>query len=122
MTRFAKAAALWFALASVAAADSYPETKAIVTVGGPVTDIVYAMGEEHRIIARANTSVYPAAANQLLDVGYMRRRSAEVVWCVGPDLIVARDISGPPEALDRLREAVISIFFTKHAFFGDAVL
>ena len=63
-------------LPSAAEVDSYPEAEAIVSIGGPVTEIVYALGEENRLIARDTTSVFPEAAEELPDVGYMRQLSA----------------------------------------------
>ena len=36
-----------------------PQTARIVSIGGSVTEIVYALGEEKRLVARDSTSVYP---------------------------------------------------------------
>ena len=85
LIRPATVAAAIFALSSPAYSQSYPDAKAVVTVGGPVTEIVYALGEQDRIVARDTTSVYPPEANQLPDVGYMRRLSPEGVLSVNPD-------------------------------------
>ena len=41
------------------AAQSYPDAKRIVSVGGPVTEIVFALGAGERVIARDTTSRYP---------------------------------------------------------------
>jgi iron complex transport system substrate-binding protein len=109
-------------LATPALSDSYPEASAIVTIGGPVTEIVYALGEEDRIVARDTTSVFPAEANDLPDVGYMRRLSAEGVLSVEPDLIIARNTSGPPEALEQLKEASIPMVFVEDNFTAEVVV
>lgn len=61
----------------MAGADSYPEAKAIVAIGGPVTEAIFALGEGDRVVARDTTSRYPAEVNALPDVGYMRALSAE---------------------------------------------
>ncbi|MEM1301155.1 MAG: ABC transporter substrate-binding protein [Pseudomonadota bacterium] len=119
MIRSVFAAAL---IATAAHADSYPDAKAVVSVGGPVTEVIYALGEEDRIAARDTTSVYPEAALTLPDVGYMRRLSAEGVLSVSPDLIIARDTSGPQEAIEQLKAAAIPIVFTRDGFSGDAVV
>src|ERR1700712_3757458 len=52
-------------------------TSRLVSIGGDVTEIVYALGEEKRLIARDSTSTYPDAATKLPDVGYMRALSPE---------------------------------------------
>lgn len=114
---------LVFALALVAnGAQADTAAKAVVSIGGPVTEIIYALGEEDRIIARDTTSVYPPAANDLPDVGYMRALSAEGVLSVGPDLILARDTAGPPEALAQLQAASVPVVLTHDAFTAQAVL
>lgn len=95
---------------------------AVVSVGGPITEIIYALGQGDHLVARDTTSVYPAAALDLPDVGYMRRLSAEGVLSVGPDLIIARDTSGPPEVLDQLKAAAIPVVLVHDGFSGDAIL
>ena len=56
---------------------SNPEAKRIVAVGGTVTEILYALGAEDRIVARDSTSSYPAGALSKPDIGYMRALSSE---------------------------------------------
>ena len=60
------------------------DTARIVVIGGALTEIVYALGEERRLIARDSTSTYPEAAMSLPDVGYMRALSPEGVLGVDP--------------------------------------
>ena len=55
------------ALAAFAAAQ-----EKIVTLGGDVTEIVYALGADSSLVARDSTSQWPQAANALPDVGYLR--------------------------------------------------
>ncbi len=61
------------------------DTSRVVSVGGDVTEIVYALGEEDRLIARDTTSMYPEAAMKLPDVGYMRALVAGRHSCDEPD-------------------------------------
>ena len=56
----------------------------VIAIGGDVTEIVYALGQGYRLLARDATSTYPAAARALPDVGYMRRLSAEGVLSFAP--------------------------------------
>ncbi|ATG47752.1 hemin ABC transporter substrate-binding protein [Celeribacter ethanolicus] len=103
-------------------AQSYPEATSIVAIGGPVTEIVYALGEGDRLVARDTTSQFPPEAEALPDVGYMRQLSAEGVLSVGPDLILTRDTAGPPEVLDQLRAASIPLVPVKDGFSEASVI
>ncbi len=101
------AAAAALALAPPAAAAEAERASRILSVGGAVTEIVYALGEEDRLVARDATSTWPPEAESLPDVGYMRALSPEGVLSVAPDLIVAEEGAGPPETVDLLRAAEI---------------
>lgn len=79
----------------------------IVTIGGAVTEIAYALGQQDRLIARDTTSTFPQ--NTLPDIGYMRALSPEGVLSVSPDLIVAIEGAGPPETMAVLRSASVNI-------------
>lgn len=90
---------------SIAFADTSP--KRVVTLGGSITEIVYALGEGERLIARDTTSSFPEAAIALPDVGYIRALSPEGVLSVGPDLILADEGARPLETVDVLKSASV---------------
>ncbi|MEM6555336.1 MAG: ABC transporter substrate-binding protein, partial [Pseudomonadota bacterium] len=69
----------------------------IVSVGGDVTEIIYALGEGDRIAATDSTSVYPLKALATPKVGYVRNLSAEGVLSVEPDLILISGAAGPAD-------------------------
>ena len=73
----------------------FKDTSRIASVGGSVTEIVYALGEEGKLVARDSTSVYPEAAMKLPDVGYMRQLSPEGVLSVNPSGLIVLEGSGP---------------------------
>jgi len=77
----------------------------IVSVGGDVTEIVYALGAGDRVIAVDITSRHPKVARDLPQVGYMRQLSAEPILSLSPALILAIADSGPPPVLDQLQAA-----------------
>ncbi len=123
--------AMWFAaialsLAALAApapkaysaedAAAIASARRIVAIGGSVTEIVYALGEEKRLVARDSTSVYPEAALSLPDIGYMRAISPEGVLGIDPDAIVTLEGSGPPEAIEVLRKASIPFALVPETF------
>lgn len=83
-------------------------TARIVSIGGAVTEILYALGLENRIVGIDTTSLYPPKALvEKPNVGYMRQLSAEGVLGLNPQLILAIDGSGPKETLDVLDAAKI---------------
>lgn len=86
--------------------DDNPHAE-ILSIGGSVTEIVYALGEEHRLVARDTTSVYPPQAHDLPNVGYMRALSPEGVLAVDPAMILSEEGAGPPETIDVLKSAEI---------------
>lgn len=75
----------------------------IVSLGSSVTEIIYALGEQDRLVACDSTSMHPPEVSALPDVGYLRALSPEGVISVRPDLIVAEEGAGPIEAVDLLR-------------------
>lgn len=81
----------------------------VVVIGGALTEIAYRLGQQDRVVAVDQTSVYPPAARQKPDVGYMRTLSAEGVLSARPDLVLAIEGSGPPATLDILEQASVPI-------------
>ena len=104
-------------------AISTPTTAAdrVLSVGGSVTEIVYALGENDRLVARDSTSLFPDRAVKLPDVVYMRALAPEGVLSVNPDLIIAEEGSGPQETIDVLREAQIDFVTIPDGFSAEAV-
>jgi iron complex transport system substrate-binding protein len=115
-------------LGSAAAAANSTDTadlataSRLVAVGGSVTEIIYALGEGDRLIARDTTSVYPEAALALPDVGYMRALSPEGVLSVDPDAIIALEGSGPPEAVEVLEKASVPVVTVPETFDRAGIL
>ena len=71
-----------------------------------MTEILYALGLENRVIAVDTTSLYPARAlAEKPNVGYMRQLSAEGVLGLAPSLVLAADGSGPKETIAVLEAA-----------------
>ena len=79
----------------------------VLSIGGSITEIVFALGEEDRLIGRDTTSQFPPEVEDLPDVGYMRALSPEGVLSVAPDLVIAEEGAGPPETIEVLEAANI---------------
>ncbi len=86
---------------------SFPDAHRIASVGGAVTEIIWELGEGHRVIARDTTSIWPPEVRALPDVGYMRRLSPEGILMVNPDLVLTEPGAGPLETIEMLAEAQI---------------
>ena len=57
----------------------------LVTLGGTVTEIVYALGAGDQVVGIDDSSFYPPAARRLPRVGYYRGFAVEGVVALGPD-------------------------------------
>ncbi len=94
----------------------------IVSIGGAVTEIVYALDQQSRLVARDTTSNFPAKAAALPNVGYARALSPEGVLSVDPDLILASEGSGPPETLAVLKQAGVTYVEVPEIFSAAGVI
>ena len=127
---FGAVMALWVAASGVFASGSASADQpaaeplppaGVLAIGGDMTEIVYALDQGHRLLARDSTSTWPEAARALPDVGYMRALSPEAVLSVGPSLILSAEGAGPPETLDVLRAADIDFVEVTGGFDGAAI-
>ncbi|MFX0547178.1 heme/hemin ABC transporter substrate-binding protein [Roseovarius sp. S1116L3] len=104
-----RAAVFSLAAALLTPSLAVAEDKAdVLSIGGSVTEIIAALGQQDRLKARDTTSSYPPAVMDLPDVGYMRALSPEGVLSVGPSLIISEEDAGPPEALEVIRAADVA--------------
>jgi iron complex transport system substrate-binding protein len=134
--RAVAAAALFFAASSHGAnADAWTvkdgagrtheiaDVSRIVTIGGAVTEIVYALGFGDRVIAVDITSTYPAAATKSKpSVGYMRALSPEGVLALAPKIILAIEGSGPKDAVEVLSRASVPFVVVPEGYDEASVL
>ena len=94
----------------------------IVSIGGAITEILYALGFENRLAGVDTTSLYPAAARDKPNVGYMRQLSAEGVLGLNPSLVLAVQGSGPKEAMDLLEAAKVPLVLVPETFSEQGLL
>ena len=95
------------ALAASAAQAAGPAR--IVTLGGSVTEIVYALGQGARLVGDDLSSMYPEAAQKLPRVGYYRAVPVEGVLALQPDLVLASEQAGPPSSLKKLADLGVQV-------------
>nr|WP_312967727.1 ABC transporter substrate-binding protein [Brucella intermedia] len=108
--------------ASADTVDRFTDTSRIVSVGGSLTEIVYALGAENMLAGRDQTSVYPEAVKNLADVGYMRQLAPEGMLSVNPTGILLLEGSGPQDTLDVLKKASVPMIVVPETFTGESVV
>src|SRR5262245_36849013 len=100
-----------------------PDASRIVSIGGAITEILYALGLESRIVAVDSTSHFPPQAlRDKPNVGYMRALSAEGVLSLNPSLILAVEGSGPKETMAVLKAAGVPFVLVPDRFTGDGIV
>ncbi len=95
----------------------------IVSIGGAITEILYALGFEDRLAGVDATSLFPTAAlRDKPNVGYMRQLSAEGVLGLNPSLVLAMQGSGPKETMDVLEAAKVPLVLVPETFTEQGLL
>lgn len=84
-------------------------TRRIVSVGGGLTEIIYALGAEKELVGVDTTSLYPQAATKLPSVGYARALSSEGILALSPTLVLASEDAGPPAVLRQISTAGVPV-------------
>lgn len=107
---------------AVEGVTTFADSSRLASIGGSITEIVFALGEEGKLVARDSTSLYPEAVFKLPDVGYMRQLSPEGVLSVNPTGILALQGSGPKEAVDVLKKASIPYIEVPETFDHAGIL
>lgn len=107
------------ALGSAASADEADPR--IVSVGGDVTEIVYALGYGDHVVATDSTSVYPAEAHERPKVGYVRQLAAESLLSLNPSLLILGGAAGPEPVFSQLRALGVNMLELDTDYSIDAV-
>lgn len=81
----------------------------LITIGGPVTEIVFALGHGDAVVGVDTSSVFPPQVKRLPKVGYQRTLTAEGVLALRPTRVIVTEEAGPAAALTQLRLAGIPI-------------
>lgn len=115
-------AALAAAPSNAEVVETLPDSSRLIAIGGSLTEIVYALDEDERLIARDSTGIYPPEAFRLPDIGYMRALSPEGVLSVDPSAILMLEGSGPKEAVDVLTKASVPIAVVPETFDAEGIL
>lgn len=88
----------------------------IVSLGGPVTEIVCALGYADNIVATDISSTWPESLENLPKVGYWRALATEGILSFNPTLIIISDLAGPEYIFDQLRATGIPVLRVPEEF------
>jgi iron complex transport system substrate-binding protein len=110
------ALAAFFRVTPIHAANA----RRIVSIGGALTEIVFALQAHADLVGVDTTSLYPDAAQNLHSVGYARSLSVEGVLALAPTQVIATEDAGPPAVLRQLSASGISVsvLAANHRFEG----
>jgi iron complex transport system substrate-binding protein len=87
-------------------AQSQPER--IAVAGGSITEIIYRLGEQDKIVGVDSTSQFPNAAKDHPLLGYVRNVSAEGVLSLSPDLFIGEADTGPTKIINQIKATGIT--------------
>ncbi len=81
----------------------------IVSLSKHLTEMVFALGKGHNIVAVDLSSTYPDSAKVLKTVGYHRALNAEGIISMTPDLVIHSNDIGPENVLPQIEKAGLNI-------------
>jgi len=106
-------AAGWITLGLDALAQQPTATSAgamrLISIGGALTEIVYLLKANTQLVGVDTTSIYPASATRLPNVGYARSLSIEGILALRPTQVLASEDAGPPMVLKQITDARIPL-------------
>ncbi|MDH4450875.1 MAG: helical backbone metal receptor [Rhodoferax sp.] len=110
----------WMAALLTVAPTHAANSRRIVSVGGAITEIVFALQANAELVGVDTTSLYPESVKKLPSVGYARSLSAEGVLALAPTQVIATEDAGPPAVLRQLSASGIgvTVLAANHRFEG----
>lgn len=92
----------------------------VISLGGAVTELIYELGLQQLLVGVDSSSLFPAVAQKLPQVGYARTLATEGLLSLQPNLIVATEDAGPPAVLRQLEAARVPlhVLSAEHRFEG----
>lgn len=85
------------------------EPQRIISAGGSITEILFALDLQDKLVAVDSTSLFPPAVHQLPKVGYFRSLGAEGLMSLNPDLIITAKGAGPDAVLKQVQQLGVEV-------------
>ncbi len=85
------------------------DTSRIVSLAGDITETLYELGLGDNVAAIDVTTTFPEEATQKPVIGFAQQLAAEPVIGLQPTLVLADQLTAPPEAIEQIRGAGIPV-------------
>ena len=99
----------WFVGNLLMASALNAEVPRIVSIGGSITEIVYALGKGEWVVGRDTSSYYPDAVKAIPTVGYVRQLNPEGILSLRPSLVIGPEGLNPPTIVSQLQDAEVQV-------------
>jgi len=94
----------------------------IIPLNGNVAETLFALGLGDNVVAVDTSALYPARALELPKIGYQRELSAEGILSFEPTLVIGTENAGPPEVLQQVRDAGVTVVILAAETTTDGVI
>lgn len=98
------------------------DSSRIVVAGGSLTEIMYFLGLNDRIVGVDSTSNFPEEASNHPIVGYVRALSTEGLLSLRPTLILGENDMGPPEVLQQLESIEVETVVVEETHTAQGII
>ena len=96
-------------------------SNSIVVAGGSITEIIYFLNLQNKLVGVDVTSNYPLNAKKLPSIGYIRNLSIEGLLSLKPNLILAEESIGPPIIVKQLNKTSVEFRMIKNNYTIDGI-
>ena len=96
-------------------------SKSMVIAGGSITEIIYFLNLQDKLVGVDVTSNFPLEAKKLPSIGYIRNLSIEGLLSLKPNLILAEESIGPPIILKQLKKTSVEFRIIKNNYTIDGI-
>lgn len=80
----------------------------IVSASPAITEIIYALGQSHRLVGRTDFCLYPPAADTLPSIGGISNLNIEAILALQPDIVVSASMI-PQRCVDQLEKMGVPV-------------
>lgn len=80
----------------------------IVSASPSITEILYALGQSHRLVGRTDFCVYPPDADTLTSIGGISNLNIEAILALHPDLVLTASMI-PQRSVDQLEQMGVPV-------------
>lgn len=80
----------------------------IVSASPSITEIIYALGQSHRLVGRTEFCVYPPAADTLTSIGGISNLNTEAILALRPDMVISASMI-PQRSVDQLEKMGVPV-------------